>query len=229
MKKILLTFTFFILSITTSKALEGINIGASITGGLFSADGAKEIFSGSHSSGAAPGTVTKNTSTEGDEAEGAFVLGSIFIEKTIGDRFALGFDYVPLPAESETTENAQTTTAGSTTGTNKVQIDFENLRTLYATVDLNDSVYAKVGYSEVDVATNEVLATGGSYGDTTLDGFVIGLGYNRDLNNDAFVRVEANYMDFNGATLINKNDTNKKITADGFDGYGARISVGKSF
>ena len=29
----------------------------------------------------------------------------------------------------------------------------------------------------------------------SLDGFVLGLGYNRDLDNGAFVRVEASYMD----------------------------------
>ena len=33
-------------------------------------------------------------------------------------------------------------------------------------------IYAKAGYMEVDVNTNEVLATGGSYGNTSLDGYV---------------------------------------------------------
>ena len=77
--------------------------------------------------------------------------------------------------------------------------------------------------------TNESLATGGAYGDTTLEGYTIGLGYNANLNNGTFVRVEANYLDFDGATLTNTADSTKSVSADGFDGYGARISVGKSF
>ena len=81
----------------------------------------------------------------------------------------------------------------------------------------------------VDVKTNETLATGGSYGDTNLDGTIFGVGYNRDLDNGAFVRLEANMMDFDGVTLTNKNDSNKSVSVDGIDGYGARISVGRSF
>jgi hypothetical protein len=229
MRKIIIAIFMFILPLTAAKAIEGVNIGISVMGGVFEANGAKEKFTGAHSSGASPGDVTKNTSSEGDVAEGEFVLPSLFIEKTLGEKFAVGFDYVPMSAESETTENTQTSTDGSTTGTNTVQVDFENLMTLYGTFSFTDSLYAKIGYSEVDVKTNENLATGGAYGDTTLNGFILGLGYNANLDNQMFIRVEANYMDFDGATLTNTADSTKSVSADGFDGYGARISVGKSF
>ena len=227
MKKIIIAIFMFILPLTAAKAIEGVNVGISLMGGVFEADGAKEMFKGAHVGGASPGDVTKNTSTDGDEAKGEFVLGSVFIEKTIGDKFALGFDYVPMSAESETTENIQSD--GGSNKTNTVQVDFENLMTLYGTISLTENIYAKAGYSEVDVVTNESLATGGAYGDTTLEGYTIGLGYNANLNNGTFVRVEANYLDFDGATLTNTADSTKSVSADGFDGYGARISVGKSF
>ena len=204
-----------------------IRVGISLSAGAFEVDGASEKFSGSHSGGAGS-TVTKNASTDGDEAEGLFGIGSIFVEKSFG-KFALGLDYVPLSLESETTENTQTTSTSSATGVNKVQIDFENLMTVYGTIALNDNVYAKAGYMEVDVVTNEVLATGGAYGDTSLDGFVVGLGYNADLDNSAFVRVEATYMEFDGATLTNTADSAKSVTADGITGYGAKLSIGKAF
>ena len=109
------------------------------------------------------------------------------------------------------------------------EIDFENMMTVYGTIALNDNIYVKAGYMEVDVNTNEVLATGGSYGNTSLDGFVLGLGYNRDLDTGAFVRVEANYMEFDGATLTNTADSTKSVTADGITGYGAKLSIGKAF
>ena len=137
--------------------------------------------------------------------------------------------YVPHALESETTENTQGSSDASATGVNKVQVDFENLMTLYGTIALNENVYVKAGYMQVDVTTNETLATGGKYGNTELDGYVLGLGYNRNLDNSAFVRLEANYMEFDGATLTNTADTAKSVTADGISGYGAKISIGKSF
>ena len=227
MKRIIIAIFMFILPFTAAKAIEGVNIGISVMGGVFEADGAKEMFKGAHAGVGSPGDVTKNTATDGDEAKGDFVLGSLFIEKTIGDKFAIGFDYVPMSAETETTENIQTDSGSSKTNT--VQVDFEDLMTIYGTLSFTDNVYAKIGYSEVDAVTNEKLATGGSYGNATLEGYIIGLGYNRDLDSGAFVRVEANYMDFDGVTLTNTADSTKSVSADGFDGYGARISVGKSF
>jgi len=227
MKKIIIAISMFILPLTAAKAIEGVNIGISVMGGVFEANGAKEMFKGAHAGVGSPGDLTQSTAGS-DEAKGDFVLGSLFIEKTIGDKFAIGFDYVPMSAETETTENIQVDT-GATSYTNRVQVDFEDLMTIYGTLAFTDNVYAKIGYSEVDAVTNEKLATGGSYGNATLEGYVIGLGYNRDLDSGAFVRVEANYMDFDGVTLVNQTDSTKSVSADGFDGYGARISVGKSF
>ena len=82
---------------------------------------------------------------------------------------------------------------------------------------------------EVDVNTNETLATGGAYGNTSLDGYTIGLGYNHELDNGAFVRFETAYMDIDGATLTNTNDANKKVTAENIEGASAALSIGKAF
>ena len=89
--------------------------------------------------------------------------------------------------------------------------------------------YVKAGLMTVDVLTNENLASGGAYGNTSLDGTLLGLGYDMTRDNGVFLRAEANWMDFDGATLTNSNDTNKSVTADGISGYGARVSIGRSF
>ena len=203
----------------------GINAGVSIIGGVFDADGA-EKFTGDHSSGAAATNVTKKTSTEGDNAETAFYFGSLFIEKELNDQIAVGLDYVPMSMDSETTENVQKQLG--TDKTNKVDVSFENMMTAYVTASAPNGVYAKVGYVQVDVATNENLGTGGAYPDTELEGFVLGLGYNHDMD-DMFVRIEANIMEFDDVSVTNTNDTQKSIEASGIEGYGARISIGKSF
>ena len=203
----------------------GINIGVSVSGGVFDASGA-EKFTGDHVSGASATNVTKKTATEGDEAETAFYFGSLFVEKEFNDTIGVGLDYVPMSMDSETTENVQKGIAGEKT--NKVDVTFENMMTAYVIARNPNGVFAKVGYVQVDVATNENLGTGGAYPDTELEGFVLGVGYNHDMD-DMFLRIEANMMEFDDVSVKNTNDTTKSIEASGIEGYGAKISIGRSF
>jgi hypothetical protein len=220
---ILMVFGYF----SSASANElGINLGVSLTAGAFEADSGKEEFKGAHVGGASPGNITKN-SVDSPEARVAFA--SIFVEKEIG-MFALGIDYVPQSLDTDTAENTQTSSDSTGSGVNKVKVAFTDLTTAYGSVTFpGTDIYAKVGYVQVDVETKETLATGGAYGNTDLDGYTIALGYNRDMDNATFVRLEAMYMDLDGATLVNTTDATKSITADGISGYGARLSVGKAF
>ena len=229
MKKFLTIAAFMLFAITSVQA-QTVRMGVTLQAGYFEADGASEIFSGAHSSGASPGTVTKKASSEGDEAKGEFGYGSIFAEVMASDKIGIGINYVPMALESETTENVQKTTiAAKSTVTNKVQIDFEDLTTVYALFYPVENLYVKAGYMEVEVITNESLGSGGAYGNTTLDGYTVGVGYNYDMDNGAFVRFETSYMDIDGATLVNKNDANKKVTAENIEGASAALSIGKAF
>tara|TARA_B100001063_G_scaffold103887_1_gene96929 strand:+ start:624 stop:1334 length:711 start_codon:yes stop_codon:yes gene_type:complete len=222
----------FLFGFTSAVNANGVNLGVSVIGGVFDADGA-EKFTGDHVSGASADNVTKKTATEGDEAETAFYFGSLFAEKELNDTFAVGIDYVPMSLDSEETENIQRSGGidkqESDDATNKVSVSFEDMVTLYATVRSPVGVYAKVGYIEVEVVTNDNLGTGGSYGDTTMEGYIVGVGYNHDLDSGAFVRLEANMMEFDDIKLTNKNDSFKTVEATGIEGYGARVSIGRSF
>ena len=234
MKKLLIALVVLFGYATSASAVSGVNFGISITAGQFEADGAKEEFKGAHSSSASPGDVSIKASTEGDSAEALFGFGSIFVEKVLTDKLAIGIDYVPMTLDTETAENERDvdiTPAGviGSETTNTVQVDFSDLTTLYLTYQVNDSVYLKGGLVSVDVETNESLGTGGAYGDTSLDGHVIAIGYNRDLDTGAFVRLEGHIMELDGVTLTNTNDSTKSITADGVSGYGAKLSIGRSF
>lgn len=234
MKKIIMSIILMLCFGFNANAEKGVNIGVTALYGAFEVTGASEKFAANHSSGAGSAREVKH-SDEGDNAEGDFALASIFIEKTLGDRLAIGIDYVPVSADSDTTENEQNAAgsnpvghSGDSAGTNKVQVDFEDLTTLYAMINLGP-MYVKAGVMTVDVATNETLATGGQYGDTSLDGTMFAVGMDRDLDNGAFIRLEGTVMDFDGATLTNQNDSTKSVKVDGISGYGARISIGKSF
>ena len=232
MKK-LIFISIFLLGLTSHVNANTVNVGVSLTGGVFDAAGS-EIFSGDHVSNASSTKVTKKSSAEGEDVETLFGYGSIFAEFTpseIADgMLSIGLDYVPMGLDSQTTENVQKTGAypGSDV-TNKVDVSFDDMRTVYLKLQTPIGAYFKIGYTEVDVVTNEVLGTGGKYGDTTLEGTTIGIGYNHNLNDGMFVRLEGNLMDFDDVTLTNQNDSNKSIKAEDIEGYGARLSVGKSF
>ena len=75
--------------------------------------------------------------------------------------------------------------------------------------------------------TNESLGTGGSYGNKVLDGTMLGVGYNYSTDTGAFIRVEGNYMDFDGATVTNGADATKTIKLKSLDGVTGKVSIGK--
>ena len=141
----------------------GVNVGVSILGGVFDADGT-EKFSGAHVSGGSPGNVTKKTATEGDEAETAFYIGSLFAEKELNDNFAVGLDFVPMSMDSETTENVQKQMGSDKT--NKVDVTFENMT---ATSGLTQGEYSTGGLRVKSYPNSTGLVTDITYSNIFLD------------------------------------------------------------
>ena len=220
MKKLsLIIISGMYLFATSAFAEIGVNIGISGSSGIFGAT-AKETHSGT-------GTTTQDSASE----IAAVAYGSIFLEKELG-MFTIGVDYVPTPFESETAETAKQddqtanpTAAVKTVVTNKVQVDLTDLTTVYVGMNVTENAYVRVGYASMDVETNEDLGTGSTYGNTSLDGTVYGVGYQKDLD-AVFVRVEGTYLDFDGVTLTSNDNT---ITLKNLDGITGKISIGKSF
>ena len=219
MKKIIITLVSSIFLLFGNANAISFNIGGSLTGGVFSVDGASEKNE----------SVTKNASSEGEDAEGLYAIGSIFTELGVTDKIAIGVDYVPHALETNKVEN---TKEGNLTGvdvTNTAEVHIEDMYTVYASLFVTDNIYVKAGYTQADVLTKEVLKTGGAYPDTDIDGLTVGLGYDKDLAGGMFIRMEANFSEFDSVQVTNSNDTTKKVTVDGVSGYGARLSIGKSF
>lgn len=211
----------------TSKASAelGINVGLSGQLGLYAAT-ATEFDEGTNGTTSGPDETNKESEFLG------LGYGSVFIEKTLGQYLLVGIDYVPSALETETSETIVDDRGGgssSTRQTNKVQVDFEDLTTYYIGLNLGDSgAYVKAGIVTVDVITNESLGTGSTYGNTDLDGTLIGLGYNKGFDNGLFVRAEGAYTEFDGASISSSTTVNK-ITLNSLDGVTGKISIGKSF
>lgn len=219
MKKLLLTIVLSVFYVSSASAELGVNVGVSGQAGIFAASATEST-----------GTTKKGNGTE----HGSAGWGSVFIEGTFNDKFIIGLDYVPQALESDTTETAKSDkgvgAVTPTAVTNKVQVDFEDLTTLYAGLMLNDNFYVKAGITTVDVITNENLGTGASYANAELDGTMFGIGYHNALDNGVFFRFEGNYMTFDGATVTATGTAaNNKIELRNLDGVSGKISFGKTF
>jgi len=223
MKKLLLSVVFSVLYVTSASADMGVNVGVSGNAGIFAAS-ATESFSDNSAT---------STNQNGSE-HGSAGWASVFIEKSIGERLMIGLDYVPTALETDTTETAKSDkrTASSdaiTASTNKIQIDFEDLTTVYLGAMLTENFYAKVGVMHVDVVTNESLGTGSTYGNVELDGTMFGMGYHASNDNGTFFRFEGNYLSFDGNTVTSGTDSEKSIKLKNLDGVSGKISIGKTF
>jgi len=222
MKKLLLTFVLSAFYVTSASADLGVNVGVSGNAGIFAASATEST-----------GTTKKGNGSE----HGSAGWGSVFIEASIDDRFMIGVDYVPAALETDTTETAKSNvshdaagTATKTALTNKIQVDFENLTTLYAAMMLSENFYVKAGVTTVDVITNENLGTGASYADTELDGSVFGVGYHNAMDNGMFFRFEGSYRDFDGASVAaTGTDADNTIELRNLDGVAGSLSFGKTF
>ena len=187
------------------------------------------------------GTVSQTRGATSGDAE--FPFGSIFVEyaKTIDKDLDLiiGLDYVPFKAEidskSFTDLNLNRGTTGpetSTTGTRKAKLELENYATLYLQptfkVGGGTAVYGKVGYIHGDVKiSGSNTATGSTINDTdTLNGYVVGLGVQHNINKNVFVRLEGSFTAHDDVTATDSLGT--KFTADS-ELIAGKLSIGYSF
>jgi opacity protein-like surface antigen len=187
------------------------------------------------------GTVAQTRGATSGEAE--FPFASIFVEyaKTIDKNLDLvfGLDYVPFKAEIDSKsfsdrsiEAAGAADSSATTGTRTAKLELENYATLYVQPTYKISgataVYGKVGYIHGDVKiSGSNTATGSTINATdTLNGYVVGLGVQHNINKNVFVRLEGSYTDHDNVTATDSKGT--KFTADS-ELIAGKLSIGYSF
>ena len=223
MRKLTIAIIMLFSTISLASAEMGVNIGISADVGTFSTSGSENEN----------GEVSKKK-----DAESLVGYGSVFIEKTLGflpgpfGRLSVGYSHVPHDLKSGTADredsDMKTGTAGAPVN-QKIQADFSNFNTLYATLRITDWLYVKAGSIDVDVTTNEKLGTGSAYGNTSLDGSTIGAGIHIASDNGLFFRFEVNDQNFDGVTLTSTTNSDNKVTITDLDGTTAKVAIGKSF
>ena len=167
-----------------------------------------------------------------------FPFGSIFVEyaKTMNTDLDLiiGLDYIPFKAEIDSKSFSDTSLeAGTTgTGTRTAKLELENYATLYLQptykIGGGTAVFGKVGYIHGDVKiSGSNTATGSTINATdTLNGYVVGLGVQHNINKNVFVRLEGNYTDHDNVNATDSKGT--KFSADS-EMYAGKLSIGYSF
>jgi len=221
MKKLLaiLCFSTFVMG----SAQAEYSVGLSGVAGFIDATGKETINGGIKADDAG--------SEKSDELGIGYI--SAFAEYHINDTFRVGVMYVPYALESETTENVRNDNcnhgAACSETTNKVSVDLEDLTTWYVSAH-KDMFFVKAGMINGDLITNDSLATGSKYGDATLEGAFVGVGVDRELDNDFFVRAEASFTKYENIKLNSTgSDNTNTITVSDMDGSNISLSVGKTF
>jgi opacity protein-like surface antigen len=227
MKKLILIIVAPFLLITNSMSLDlgsiTPKIGISGNQSVHAATGTERAFR----EGGAGDTTT--------DEHGAFKASypSIFVELAVGP-VALGLDYVV-----DDLSTPEITTNEGNANQNKVQVDFTDLTTLYAKLDIPlGGLYLKVGYSQVDVIVNEVMNSGNTYKNTDTAGYTAGLGYEINLDSGMSIRAEVTGMQFEKVTADNgvlatggtsANGGRNEISVDDMIGARGTISIVKAF
>ena len=223
MKKTLIGLVISMFWFASASADVGARIGVTGNAGLYAAT-ATELDTGSH------GTTTDFDESQTQSEYLGLVYGSVFAEVGFGPVF-VGVDYMPGSIDTEestTTVGDKTTSATSTQVTNKVKVEFEGLTNFYAGVRILDTFFVKAGSLSVDLNTKESLGTGSTYGNTNVDGTMLGVGMDKVLDNGMFFRVEGQYSEFDSASLTSSSGS-QKITMESLDGVIGKLSFGKAF
>ena len=191
-------------------------------------------LSGSYGKFEASGDQTKDGVKKNESGDAEFPFASIFVEynKTMSKEWdvAFGLDYIPFSAEID--DRSQTNTDSGTTGTRKATLDLKNHFTAYIQPSYNLgnglAVFGKVGFSHADLEISSTgLSTDGTLNSKDrLEGYLAGIGIQKNIDKTMFVRFEGNYTDYDTVTYTNSEGT--RFTANP-ELWTAKISIGKSF
>lgn len=219
MKKLTIAIFSFVFVLTTSAMSMDLrpSIGISGSKAVYAATGIEKNYNESG--------VLKTTTKE----YGAFApdIASVFVELDLNDALSIGVDYVP------TTIDTPQNTSNDGANENVVKAEFENLTTIYAKVNIPlGGLYAKVGYSMVDVNSIETMNSGNSYGNDNTSGYTVGLGYAHEVAAGVSIRAEITGSDFEDVQTDNgvaSTGNRNIIVVEDMIGARGTISVVKSF
>jgi hypothetical protein len=168
-------------------------------------------------------------------------IGKLYVEYSLddaswgsaGNGITFGASYTPGTADVSDKVKSRTDVADASAGTtdnrtSTAQAEIENYMNYYIELPLYKSVYVKAGMSQIDVNTLETstLAAAGKYGNKTLDGTNLGIGFKGVTGSNIVWKLA--YEQTNFDTLNLTSTTGDKIKAD-LDTSEVNLSIGYRF
>ena len=232
MKKLIITVLTSIMLIGTSAYAGSVQIGTKVSHAFIEADG-KEVTTAGTVTG---GSANTNTASVDNVATIAGVYAEYSLDSSMwgqeGNEITFGGTYYfgeadvsdKLSSRSETAEDAAGSgSSGSVTYSANAEVqDYINY---YVEMPLSGPLFAKLGFSQIDVITKEDADHEGSYGDATLDGVNYGIGI-KGIYGPLHLKLAYEATDWDELSLT--SSTSNKITAD-LDVDEIALSVGYRF
>ena len=222
MKKVLLILVATVFSFSAAMADVMVTAGMSFNNSVFAAEGKERNYDYA-------GTIATTTVEYGAFKDS---YSSIFAEVGNGT-VGIGISYVPTSIATPENVNTQVHSQSSTTD-EKVQVNFDDLTTLYAIARLPKwGMYVKAGIAQVDLAITEDHGSA-NYSNTDTDGYTIGFGFEKDAGDTGLaLRLEVMAHEFDD---VNSNNGSAAGVADAnvidvsdLIGATATLSIVKNF
>jgi len=189
MKKVLLIILVSLFSFSQANSAE-FSVGLAYNESVYAATGTEDEYDES-------GVLRTNSREHGAFREG---IPSIFLEAG-NDQGAIGIEI------SDTFKTPKAINEFNTSGTNnttEVEAEFEGYITVYGRVNIPlGGLYAKLGYSMVDINTIETTKSGNTYPNTDTTGYTVGIGWNQDMGNGFSIRAEVSGHQFDNVSVDN--------------------------
>jgi hypothetical protein len=216
MNKILKLSAIALLASSTSlmaqsKSFEGVSLGLSV-----SAIGAEISGSGTSGNGGSGSTANSTSGSIGKVAEIAAIDASYGYAIGPNGLISIGASYTPGKAKAGTGTYTDNNQGGGVNG--KLNVELKDPYTIYIAptyvISKDAALYAKIGYSHVDLNVTATDAAALSKKPSDLDGITYAIGSKIMLNPNLYLGVEASITDYDSISATKSVDAASNISAD---------------
>ena len=192
-----------------SKSFEGPSLGISLSAIGAEIDGTGTTGTGSVTTNSTSGSIGKIAEIAAIDASYGFAVGPNGI-------ISVGATYTPGKAKAGSGTYTDGNSVGAQNG--KLNVELENPYTIYIAptyvISKDAALYAKVGYSHVDLNVSATDAAALSKKPGDLDGWTYAIGSKTMLTPNLYLGVEASITDYDSVTATKSVDAANTVTAD---------------
>ena len=192
-----------------SKSFEGPSLGISLSAIGAEIDGTGTTGTGSVTTNSTSGSIGKIAEIAAIDASYGFAVGPNGI-------ISVGATYTPGKAKAGSGTYTDGNSVGAQNG--KLNVELENPYTIYIAptyvISKDAALYAKVGYSHVDLNVSATDAAALSKKPGDLDGWTYAIGSKTMLTTNLYLGVEASITDYDSVTATKSVDAANTVTAD---------------